>query len=157
MNRSYIAQSFLTLTLSYSVTACYAEPQQVTLSIKDSAGQHTLTLTSAQQPIGNSVEFLYQLKGRKAGCNLSLAGHARMLTAKEIGPVDIDWNEYLPNGESVRYARFKDQGTAKAELEIDVQSRFPKFSTFSAPLPVELRHRQCIGASESIELTFFSK
>lgn len=155
MNRSYTRISFLAILLLNTVSACSAAPQQVTLSTKDVAGQHTLTLTSSQQPVGEAVEFSYQLKGRKAECSMTLNGRARKLTAKEIGPVDIDWNEYLPNGESVRYARFKDEGQGKAELEIDVQSRSPKFATFSAPLPTELKARRCVGGSETIEITFF--
>ncbi len=123
--------------------------------LKDSNGQHALTLTYPQQPIGDTVDFSYQFNGRKSGCKLTLTGHARKLTLKEIGPVDIDWNEYLPTGESVRYARFKGNGTTPTELEIDVQSKSPRFATFSAPLPTELQARHCLGATETIELTFF--
>ncbi|MGE5453051.1 MAG: hypothetical protein ACM3VZ_14545 [Acidobacteriota bacterium] len=155
MPRRSIQISSLTFLLFCTVSACTAAPHQVILSVKDTAGQHTLTLTSTQQPIGDAVEFSYQLKGRKAECNLMLTGHAHKLTAKEIGPVDIDWNEYLPNGESVRYARFKSDGTVSAELDIDVQSKTPKFATFSTPLSAELKARHCVGASEAIEITFF--
>lgn len=138
-----------------AISACTAASNQVTMTLKDSSGQHTLTLSSPQQPVGNTVEFTYQLRGRKANCNVTLTGHAHKLSAQEIGIVDIDWNEYLPNGDSVQYARFKGEGAASIELEIDVQSKTPRFSTFSAPLPAELKARRCLGAAETIEVTFF--
>lgn len=147
--------AFLTVLLFGAISACTAASNEVTLLLKDATGQHALTLTSHQQPIGDSVEFSYHFHGRKSDCKLTLTGHARKLTLKEIGPVDIDWNEYLPNGESVRYARFKGDSTSQPELEIDVQSKSPKFATFSAPLPTELKARHCLGAAETIELTFF--
>lgn len=147
--------SLLTTMLFGAISACTAAPNQATMTLKDSAGQHTLTLTSSHQPIDEHVEFNYQLKGRKTSCTLSLTGRARKLTKEEIGPVDIDWNEYLPNGDSVRYARFKGDGTNSTELEIDVQSRSPRFSTFTAPVPASLKAHRCFGSSETIELTFF--